>query len=245
MPTTTPYDAAFFSRHKNLSFSSASKILPIVQKLIDFRSVVDVGCGVGTWLAACAELGLTDLLGIDGDYIDPSTLVIDRNRFMAHDLTVPLNVAKRYDLAISMEVAEHLPESAADVFVRSLCSLSDATLFSAAVPGQGGNNHINEQWPEYWGRKFGQYGFHMIDCIRPEIWEDESVASWYRQNAFLCLRFPQNHPRVARYLDRPLLRLIHPGLHNPNPSIRQSFDLLKRAVIRRAGRKRMSDQSKV
>lgn len=232
--TSTPYDAAFYSRHKSQSFTSASKVLPVVQELIDFRSVVDLGCGTGAWLAACADLGLTDLLGIDGSYVDPCTLIIDINRFMPHDLTTPLNVVRRYDLAISMEVAEHLPESAADVFVQSLCSLSDAVLFSAAVPGQGGTNHINEQWPDYWGRKFAQHGFRMIDCVRPEIWDDESVSAWYRQNAFLCLRFPQKHRRVSPYLDRPLLRLIHPGLHKPNPSILQSLDLLKRAAMRRA-----------
>jgi SAM-dependent methyltransferase len=231
---TTLYDAAFFSRIKSLSYSSARSVLPIVQQVIGFRSVVDLGCGVGTWLAACSELGVTDLLGIDGSYVETSALVIDAKHFMAHDLTLPLNIEKRYDLAISMEVAEHLPESAADVFVQSLCSLSDAVLFSAAVPGQGGNNHTNEQWPTYWGQKFAVHGFCMIDCIRAQIWDDESVAPWYRQNAFLCLRFPQQHPTVAPYLGRPLLPLIHPSLHNPKPSIRQSLDLLKGAVKRRA-----------
>jgi len=233
---TTPYDVAFFSRNKSLSYSSARSVLPIIQQIIDFRSVVDLGCGVGTWLAACSELGVTNLLGIDGSYVDRSALVIDSNRFVAHDLTTPLNIEKRYDLAISMEVAEHLPQSGADIFIRNLCSLSDVVLFSAAVPGQGGNNHINEQWPEYWGRKFKVHGLCMIDCIRARIWEDDSVAPWYRQNAFLCLRFPQHYPRVAPYLDRPLLRLVHPSLHNPKPSIRQSLDLLKGAVKRRVKR---------
>jgi SAM-dependent methyltransferase len=238
---TVPYDAAFYSRHKNLSVSSAAAVLPIVQKLTDFQSAVDLGCGTGAWVATCAELGVTDLLGIDGSYVDPSTLVIDTNWFMAHDLTAPLKVGRRYDLAISMEVGEHLPESAADVFVENLCSLSDAVLFSAAAPGQGGTNHINEQWPEYWAAKFGKHGFRMIDCLRQEIWENESVAAWYRQNAFICLRFPQNYPHIVPYLDRPLLRLVHPHLHKPNPSIRESLDLLKRAVLRRA-RRTMSGQ---
>jgi len=238
MEKTIPYDAAFFSAIKDLSFSSASRVLPIVQSLIGFKSVVDLGCGSGTWLAACRGMGSADFLGIDGSYVDASTLAIDKACFMAHDLTVPLDIAKRFDLAISMEVAEHLPESAADVFIDSLCSLSDSILFSAAAPGQGGNNHLNEQWPEYWDRKFRQHGLQTIDCLRAAIWDDEAVAPWYRQNAFLCLRFPQNYPRVLPYLDRPLLRLVHPSLHNPNPSIRQSFDLLKRAVVRRATRRR-------
>lgn len=188
------------------------------------------------------ELGITDCLGIDGRYVDPSTLMFDRTHFMAHDLTVPLDIARSYDLAISMEVAEHLPESAADLFVQSLCSLSDAALFSAAVPGQGGNNHINEQWPDYWGRKFSQQGFRMVDCIRASIWDDDSVAPWYRQNTFLCLRFPQKYSNVLPHLDRPLLRLIHPSLHNPNPSIRESLDLLKRAIIRRVWRRQSASQ---
>ena len=234
--THTPYDPAFLSGIKDLSFSSASKVLPCVRRLIGFNSVVDLGCGTGTWLAACCDLGVPEVLGVDGSYVDLDLLVIDRKRFLAHDLTTPLTIPRRFDLAISMEVAEHLPESAADTFVESLCSLSDVVLFSAAVPGQGGNNHLNEQWPEYWRSKFEKCGLQMIDCVRPLIWDDDSIAGWYRQNVFLCLRFPQKCPEIAQYLDRPLLRLIHPVLHDPNPSISQSFELLKQAVIRRAKR---------
>jgi hypothetical protein len=195
-----------------------------------------VGCGIGTWLSACKELGATDVLGIDGAYLEPSLLMIDKNCFLPHDLTKPLNLQKRFDLAISLEVAEHLPESCADVFVATLCSLSDAVLFSAAVPGQGGTGHLNEQWPDYWGTRFRKKGFRMIDCIRTEIWEDDSVAPWYRQNTFLSLRFPEKYPQVMPYFDRPLLRLLHPELRNLSPSIRQSFGLLKDALTKRARR---------
>jgi hypothetical protein len=91
----------------------------------------------------------------------------------------------RYDLAVCLEVAEHLPESSAADLVRALTAFAPVVLFSAAVPGQGGVGHINEQWPAYWKGLFEQHGFYRRDPIRPRIWTNERVHWWYRQNIFL------------------------------------------------------------
>src|SRR5690606_34222821 len=98
------------------------------------------------------------------------------------DLTKKLELNKKYDMAISLEVAEHLPESAADTFVESLTSHASIILFSAAIPQQGGQYHVNEQWPNYWNEKFKKRGFQAFDILRSEFWNNEHVPWWYRQN---------------------------------------------------------------
>jgi hypothetical protein len=147
--------------------------------------VVDVGCGTGAWLSVFREHGITDMLGLDGPYVSPAQLLIPLECFRARDLAKPFNVDGFFDLAISLEVAEHLPEASASTFVSALCRAAPVVLFSAAVPGQGGVNHLNEQWPEYWRRLFALQGYRMFDPIRSQIWHDERVSLWYRQNMFL------------------------------------------------------------
>lgn len=91
------------------------------------HSVVDVGCGWGEWLWAARELGAERILGIDGDYIPRRNLMI--RDFVPLDLSQPFSLADRFDLALSMEVAEHLPESSADQFVASLTALAPTWSF--------------------------------------------------------------------------------------------------------------------
>ena len=101
------------------------------------------------------------------------------------DLNQDIGVSRRFDLAMSVEVAEHLPAARAASFVGTLARLADVVLFSAAVPGQSGTFHINEQWPTYWISLFAENGFNPIDVIRPAVWTDERVGFWYAQNVFL------------------------------------------------------------
>lgn len=145
-----------------------------------------------------AEHGVEDICGIDGDWVPSDMLWIDEERFIAADLTQPLELDRSFDLAISLEVAEHLPESAATTFVRSLCALAPVIAFSAAIPMQGGANHVNEQWPTYWAELFRAEGWLVIDAIRSEIWNNDRVAPWYRQNLLVFV----NHDEIDKY---PLL----------------------------------------
>ncbi|MEJ1938736.1 methyltransferase domain-containing protein, partial [Nostoc sp. NIES-2111] len=156
---------------------AAKEIVPVLMEILNPTSVIDVGCGIGTWLSVFHSFGVEDILGIDGESIDKSSLRlhIDGSKFIAHDLTKPFQCARKFDLVISLEVAEHLPEEAADIFVKTLVSLGDYIIFSAAVPNQGGTGHINEQWPTYWSIKFKQYGFETYDCIRYAFWSNRNV----------------------------------------------------------------------
>ena len=210
------YDPSFFANHHAGSITSARVIVPMLRELGSFTSVVVVGCGTGEWLSVFAETGAADYLGIDGPWVDPAALRIPRERFMATDLAAPPPINRRFDLALSVEVAEHLPESSADTFVATLTSLAPVVAFSAAIPGQGGTSHINEQWPEYWAAKFQARGYTCIDCLRARLWNDPRVQWWYAQNIMLyadasALAANPALAAAARSTENPPRRLVHPG----------------------------------
>jgi hypothetical protein len=184
-PSTRLYDSSFYAAQSNESLRSAQKIAPLVLELMDVRSVVDVGGGVGPWVRAFLDAGVECGLCIDGDYVDRSALLVPQDRFLARDLTRPLGVEERFDLAISVEVAEHLPPSGAQAFVGELVRLAPVVLFSAAIPLQGGVDHRNERWQSYWQGLFAREGYRAIDVIRPRVWEDPDVTPFYAQNALL------------------------------------------------------------
>src|SRR5579864_3911534 len=134
----TPYDASFFDQQVVGSITSANVALSLLFEHYKPGSIVDVGCGVGSWLKCAQDLGVEDILGIDGDYVDRSRLLIDPVQFRALDLNERIEVDRRFDLAISIEVAEHLSFYRSETFVADLVKLSDVVLFSAALPYQGG-----------------------------------------------------------------------------------------------------------
>jgi SAM-dependent methyltransferase len=191
------------------NLKAPSRVLPLIFQWLAPTSVLDVGCGTGTWLKVACDLGAHEIYGLDADYVTPDKLHIPENTFRATDLSKEFDLDKSFDLVLSLEVAEHLPEDAAETFIESLCKHAGVILFSAAIPGQGGQNHLNEQWPAYWHSHFKKYGFDMYDLIRPYFWEDEEVDWWYRQNMFIVSK--PDHPLVANHL--PCARsYVHPVL---------------------------------
>ena len=111
-------------------------------------------------------------------------------KFNPIDLKKPLpkNLKRKYDLALSLEVAEHLPLKSAPIFVKNLVSLSDNILFGAAYPMQGGVDHINEQPHTFWARLFIEEGFLPFDLFRSHMWGNPSIPFWYQQNTFLYVK---------------------------------------------------------
>jgi SAM-dependent methyltransferase len=182
-------------------------------------SAVDLGCGRGSWLVACKELGVQRLVGIDGNWVRQEEMVDPAIKFISADLSERLPVAERYDLALSLEVAEHLPADAAERFIANLTQLSDAVLFSAAFVGQPGINHINTRPHSYWAKKFIDRGYLAFDIFRQKFWSNDEVEPWYRQNAFIYLK--PHHPlfhaltvegyRACENID--FLDCIHPWLY--------------------------------
>jgi SAM-dependent methyltransferase len=224
-----PYDANFFLRHSSTAAGSARQILPPVLDWTGARSLVDVGCGIGDWARVAMDLGVEDVLGIDGRYVDLDELAIPADRFLAADLAEPLHVGRRFDLVISMEVAEHLRPARATSFVHDLCSLGDAVLFSAAVPGQGGRNHVNEQWQTFWAELFTDHGYEVFDVVRPRVWSDPQVAVWYRQNAFLAARGAVT-AQLRELEQGGILDCIHPELWRRNLGPRELARQLPRSL---------------
>jgi SAM-dependent methyltransferase len=213
-----PYGEQFHQPLAAGTNASAKAILPLLLDLVRPGSVIDVGCGTGSWLAECKRLGVDDVLGVDLGTVGPELLAIEPAEFVARDLSQPLNVDRRFDLAMCMEVAEHLPASAADGLVEQLTALAPVVAFSAAVPHQGGSGHINEQWPEYWAERFEARDFRVVDCLRPEIWSDPDVEFWYAQNllVFVDERVLAENGRLvdlARATRRQALALVHPRLY--------------------------------
>ncbi len=107
-------------------------------------------------------------------------------------------------MVISFEVAEHLPESAANTFVDTLVKHGDLIVFSAAIPGQTGQNHLNEQWQSYWADKFAMKGYKAYDIVRPVFWSNESVDVWYRQNMIVYAKHDLPFPIATTF------NVIHP-----------------------------------
>ena len=210
-----PYTKDFFTDTRAGSIRSAEEIVPLILELVPARSVVDVGCGEGAWLAAFSKNGVLDVLGIDGDYVDRSTLQIPADRFRPADLSRPLEVGRRFDLAVSMEVAEHLPSECAASFVQSLICLAPVILFSAAIPLQGGNQHVNEEWQGNWAELFRSHDYLPVDCIRKQVWDNSAVEWWYAQNALLyvCKDSLESNATLKAEFERTnlcQLNLVHP-----------------------------------
>jgi SAM-dependent methyltransferase len=210
------YSGRYYSDRHALTSAAAQAILDIVQSILPgpIRSAADVGCGVGTWLATLNERGCADIVGYDGDWVPTEHLRIPADRLIRCDVSKPIPINRRFDLALSLECAEHLPPEAAVLLVESLCRLSDFVLFSAAVPNQTGEGHINEQWPEYWARLFFKREYVCLDWLRPQLWNDESIPWWYRQNAILFVRSKRMlEVRPLRHsADISPLPLVHPRL---------------------------------
>lgn len=146
--------------------SIAADIAPRVQK------VIDVGCGTGVLLEELRTRGC-EVCGIE--YSDAALAQCRARglRVVKCNLeTDELLIADKFDLAVSMEVAEHLPERAAGHFIELLCGLADTIVFTAASPGQGGTDHVNEQPASYWIDMFARCGFGH---------ETNVAASWREQ----------------------------------------------------------------
>src|SRR6267154_2028522 len=137
------YTEEFFEYIERGSIASAKQFCTFLTPLLNVRSVLDVGCGRGAWLREWQNAGVRIAQGVDGPYVCQQSLLIPVHDFAVVDLTKKFDMQRRYDLVTSLEVAEHLPASCSEAFISSLVAHADLVLFSAATPGQGGENHIN------------------------------------------------------------------------------------------------------
>lgn len=249
------YDSRFFEQRKAKARRSAARVVEWLHPRLRPSSVVDVGCGTGEWLAAFAQMGVRDVLGIDGSWIPTDQLEIPLESFHAANLLHLSIPTRSFDLAICLEVAEHLPAEHGEQLVENLTESSPVVLFSAAIPGQGGTGHVNEQWPAFWISRFEERGYRCVDCLRGRFWDDPDVAWWYAQNAFLFVdRLEQESLALLRELEvaapfsqRPVVHpvmlaekiaeLSDPANYSLRLVIRTLPELLARSVWSRLARK--------
>jgi SAM-dependent methyltransferase len=207
---STVYSREFFAGQVAGSGSSAAVVVPLVLSFLPVRSVVDIGCGVGPWAAEFVANGVPDVWGVDGGYVERSQLRIPPDRFLARDLTKSLQFDRTFDLAVCLEVAEHLPESRAAGLVADLTAMAPCVLFSAAAPGPTGTNHINSQYLPYWIELFKVHGYEAIDPIRPRIWGNNSVEWFYQQDTVMFVA--PKHPLLIKDFPKPQT-VIHQELY--------------------------------
>ncbi|MDD2734679.1 MAG: class I SAM-dependent methyltransferase [Desulfuromonadaceae bacterium] len=201
---------------------SASVIVPYLLQFINPASAIDIGCGPGQWLSVLARHGVMEVTGVDGAHVPQHLRKVDN--FIECDLRrfadlrgvlLPVSAGKekRFDLCVSLEVAEHLPPECAREFVVLLTELSDIILFSAALLNQTGENHVNEQSQEYWVKLFSERNYVCCDLFRKKFWSDSSVNWWYRQNMFLYVQ--EGSMRKLKVIDPPFYdgnEYVHPEM---------------------------------
>ena len=203
-----------------IAWYCAKEIVPLIFELIQPKSVIDLGCNLGSWLAVFKEYGIDDILGIDGNHlIDRRKLQIPEDKFIISDLKEGFKTNKKYDLVICLELAQHIPKESSDNFIESITNLAPFVLFSAAIPFQGGGkSHVNEKWPGYWINFFQKRNYVVIDSLRKRIWENPRVKWWYSQNLLFFARkdyVEKSHllKEAAKKTILNQISLVHPEMY--------------------------------
>lgn len=173
------YDTAFYETETKVAVQSAEIVLPMVLEMTGAKSVIDIGCGTGGWAYVAKQLGC-EVLGVDHQ-VPPELQLLEE--WIDHDLQQGYDCWE-WDLAICLEVAEHLPEEASQHLIDGLAK-ADSVLFSAATPGQPGVGHINCQPHDYWHGLFALHGLYPTH-VGPIF--EEPVADFYRRNMYLYRR---------------------------------------------------------
>ena len=178
--------------YDNAFFQSLQKYRPLYHFLADMMaahlkptSIIDWGCGCGFILEKLQMHGITDLIGIEGSKdVLPFIPEALKDKIIIAD--VLLYNAGVHDLAISIEVGEHLAEKDAGKFVNAVCnSASQFVWWSAAQIGQKGTGHINCQPLEFWISVFRD-----VNLFEPDYELMYKLKSAMLVNHNLCLGFP-------------------------------------------------------
>ena len=194
------YDPLFFDYIERGARSSARKFSRHLIEVLGVKSVLDVGCGRGIWLSEWLATGVATVQGVDGAYVEATSLAIPGESFRATDITELFDLKRQFDLVQCLEVGEHVAPDQSGTLVDNIVRHGRVVLFSAATPGQGGEFHINEQEFSFWRELFLRHDYHPFDYIRPLLVDDGEVEPWYRYNALLYIHsgsIPSLPPRVA------------------------------------------------
>jgi hypothetical protein len=193
-----------------VEWRAPERMLSFIWQFRSPASVGDFGCGSGNWLRCARAFGAKTVHGFDSHRSPGKNLSAEE--FTTVDLSEALVVKRRFDLAMSLEVGDHLPPASAPGLVRTLVAASDWVLFGAAVPFQGGAGSANENWLEFWAALFSKHDYLCYDILRLRFWHDASIPYYYRQNTCLFVKAGTDGALVKAGF-RPTRRpptLIHP-----------------------------------
>ena len=201
------YTKVFYSELERASISSAKVIVPLLVERYNPTSVIDFGCGTGAFVQEFLDTQVVNVIGLEGKWALELDSIRNQKWLQICDLNDRLDFDKKYDLAICLEVAEHLDETNSTNLIESLVFAADRVIFSAAIPGQPGTDHINLQFPEYWAEKFHDYGFCLEWDPRPSIWNELEIAPWYKQNILVYSKFKTGDSEIIYPK-----RMFHPDI---------------------------------
>lgn len=190
------------------------EIVPLLIKMFSPQSVIDVGCGLGTFLHVFLENGISDITGIDGSWVNRDLLSenIPLTAFHEVNLEEEYKTNRKYDMVVCLEVVEHLPSAKASNIISTLTNLGDIIVFSAAIPNQGGQNHINEQWITYWEKLFNEHHYILYDIVRPQIWDNPNIFFWYKQNMVIFAKEGCHKNGLKSASSNSIRNIVHPDL---------------------------------
>lgn len=226
--------------------SSARIIVPMLFEAIHPQSVIDIGCGIGVWLNEFKKCGAKTIQGVDGKWVLDGwekDLLIKKENIEIFDFEDKKGSLKciqnqKYDMAVCLEMAEHVSKVKADFVIKTLTDAADVIYFSAATPNSGGMHHVNEQWQSYWIQKFAKKGFEVIDYIRPQVWNNNQVCYFYAEESFVFIKREKMHlfPLLeSAHNNTCMFNVVHP-IHFKVQVIKSThewsylFDLQKRLV---------------
>jgi hypothetical protein len=220
------------------------------------KNLLDVGCGIGTWMRAAIDLGVPEVHGLDGIILPQGALHVPSYTVQQFDLSKPFRLGRRFELVLCLEVAEHLSEASAAVLISSITEHTDNVLFSAACPGQPGQHHINCRWPSYWQHQFNQQGFRCEDSVRWRIWDDVRIEPWYRQNIFWAGRDPALagleariksviHPELLQIMNQPAIAEEMQRLEGGSQSLKWYLGVIPKAIFFKTARLTISTRNRV
>ncbi len=182
------YSNNFFKNVDICALQSAEHFYDTFLNHFNINSILDVGCGRGAWLSVAKRNDVKTVFGIDGDYVDLNTLLISQNEFQKKNIELPFDLNKKFDLVQCLEVGEHINKDKSEILVKNIIKHGDFIIFSAAQPGQGGTNHINEQEILFWKKIFNDNGYLAFDFPRNIIKDKKNIMPWYRYNMILYVK---------------------------------------------------------